>query len=161
MAGEYFSISREVELSTLKYLEDSLEAAWTGLSVTKSFTQAYKATLPVVAINLQEVYTDRRELGATTLENEYLIMINIFATSDGQRIDLADFIMNKLKDSWVFYTIVHQSGASETLTYTNSNKRIWVHQFVSNSKIDFGEDVDKYDRFRHLISINVKTGYYA
>lgn len=157
--AEHFSIDRNIELSTIKYLEDNIDSSWSNVSVVKSFTQAYKESLPVVAINLQDVNTERREVGSTTLSNTYTINIHLFCANDGFRIDLAYFIRNLLKESWDYYSINHTSGTPEELTYTSTTNKIWVDRFNSDMKIDFGDDSDKYDKHRHFISITLRTSY--
>jgi hypothetical protein len=151
MAG--FRETRNVELSTIYYLEQSIALDWTGITVVKSFTNAYKSALPIVCIRLTSPAPKRLEIGSTTLDFDYTISIDIFATDDGQRLDLADYIVNKLKDRWVYY--VHTRGTGETLNKVASGG-IMVKQFVSNLPIEFNENVDKYDQHRHFIQIVVR-----
>jgi len=150
-----FSTMRNVELSTIYYLEQQIDASWSGVEVVKSFLSAYDKVLPVVCIRLTDTTTDRLEIGSTTLNNIYSFIIDIFATSDGQRIDLADFIMDKLKNGWTYYTHVHAVGDNSTLVRT-SGGRLTVLEFTDNRRIDFGEEVANPDRFRHTIGINVR-----
>ena len=149
-----FSKTRNVELSTLFFLETQLDASWTGIEVVKSFLSAYDKVLPVVAIRLTDVITDRLELGSTTLDNIYTFVIDIFATSDGQRLDLGDFIMEELKTGWIYYTHSKVSGAT-TLDKVDAG-RVTVSEFVNNSRIDFGDEVSNPDRFRQTITFNVR-----
>lgn len=152
----YFTRARCLELSLIDYLETSINASWTGITSVKSFTNAYKEPLPVVCIRLFDTDNDRKEIGATTLRQFFDIYIDLFATSDGQRIDLAYFIIDKLKDGCVYYDYAQSSGDPETLTKT-ANGRITVTRFNNDNKVDFGEEgVDKYDLHRHFISIQVR-----
>jgi len=150
-----FSTTRNVELSAIYYIETSIDNAWTGVEVVKSFLSAYDKTLPVVCIRLLDTLTDRLEIGSTTLDNEYSFIIDIFATSDGQRIDLSDFIMDKLKDGWIYYTHAHTPNDNSTLVRTNAGRCIVV-AFTDNSRIDFGDEVANPDRFRHKIVFRVR-----
>lgn len=152
----YFAESRCTELSTIEYLETQINANWTGITTVKSFTNAYTSALPVVCIRLLDTDTERREIGTTTLLNDYTIVIDIFATSDGQRIDLAYFILNQLKDPWTYKDYHQTSGATDTLTGI-ANGKIHVKRFLENTKVEFAEDgVDKYDRFRNVIVVQVR-----
>lgn len=152
----YFTDSRCCELSTIYFLETQIGASWSSVSVVKSFNQAYKESLPVVAIRLIDTDSTRREIGGNSLINDYRIAIDIFARSDGQRIDLADFIMNQLKTGWVNYTFSHASGDPETLDRV-ANGRIHLARFLDNRKLDLGENLDKMDKFRHFIEIEVRV----
>jgi len=159
MSSSYFRESRNVELSLIYYLETNLNADWTGITTVKSFVNAYKSALPVVCIRLSDTTNNWKEIGSTSLFNDYTIAIDIFAKSDGQRIDLADYIIDKLKDGCVYYVHSQTSGAPETLTRVDSG-RVFLHRFLSNSKLDFGDDgVDTADRFRHFISVQVKKDH--
>jgi hypothetical protein len=152
----YFTKTRNIELSTLYYLETEIATSWTGITIVKAFTNAYKSSLPVVCIRLYDVNNDRKEIGATTLRQFYDIYIDLFCSSDGQRIDLAHFIVDKLKDGWVYFTHEQTSGDPETLTRT-ADGRITVTRFNNDNKVDFGEEgVDAHDRFRHFLSITVR-----
>ena len=151
----YFRQSRNVELSTIYYLETEIAKDWTGITVVKSFTNAYKANLPVIAIYLSNINNDRREIGGTTLLSDYTINIDIFATSDGQRIDLADYITDKLKDCFTYYLHSQTSGNPESLT-RSADGTIFVTNYITSTKIDFAKNVDKYDLHRHFIQISVR-----
>lgn len=153
--ASYFRQTRDVELSTIKYLSDSIAASWTGITVVKSFPQDASAALPVVAIYLTDIYPELREIGSTTLINDYQISIDIFAKSDGQRLDLADFILDKLRDPWTYYEVSHASG-STTLSYTSTAFGIRTVEYITNTKVDLGEAVEPYERFRHSMTINVR-----
>lgn len=155
----YFRESRDIELSCIYYLETCFNADWTGITVVKSFTNAYDATLPVVCVELNSTDNIWKEIGSTSLYNDYTINIDIFAKSNGQRLDLADYIIEKIKEGFTYYDHSQTSGAPETLTRT-ANGRVFLHRFLSNYKLDFGtEGVDQWDRFRHFISISVKKDH--
>jgi hypothetical protein len=153
--SRYFSSTRNIELSTLYFLETEIAKDWTGISIVKSFANAYTSTLPVVAIELSSIDNSRREIGGTTLLKDYVIDINIFCTSAGQRIDLADYITDKLKDCWTYYLHSQTSGSPQTLTRV-ADGTIFVTDYITDNKLDFGENVDVTDKWRHLISVLVR-----
>jgi len=155
MAGSYYRESRNVELSTLEYLETQIDASWTNVSVVKSFTSAYKEAMPVVAISLSDVSNKRREIGSLTFHNDYTMSIDIFGKSWGQTTDLADFVMAQINEGWVYNEYAQDSAVSTELSKT-ANGRVYVSRFLNNSKIEFGEDVDKYDKYRWNIEVQVK-----
>jgi len=157
MAGIYFSARRNTELSTLKYLEDSLNADWTGVTVVKSFNQAYDTGVnpPIVACYLNNTNNITLEVGSTTLDPREQIAIDIFARSDGQRIDLAAYIVDKLRRGWTYYAYSHASGDNTTLDLTSSG-RVQVTSFDNDNAVGFGGTVDVKDRFRHTILCTVR-----
>jgi len=155
----YFRTSRNVELSLLKYLEDSLNTDWSGVTTCKNFKQVYakNVSLPIVCVHLSDTQSQRHEVGSTTLRNRYLLMIDIFSRSDAQRLDLADYIKSKLKDGWVHYDHSQTSGDPTTLTLSANGREI-VTEFVADHRVDLGfGNVDEKDKYRHLLSVRVRT----
>jgi len=156
--AQYFTETRNCELSTLYYLETQLASAWSGVTLVKSFNKAYAkdVSLPVVAVALEDISTERREIGTTAINNLYTIAIDIFATSDGMRLDLVDFIINQLKDGWTYYIYSHPSGSNATLDKTADGK-IRVNSFVENTRVEISEySQDVKDRYRHTIVIEIR-----
>ena len=155
--ASYFRTSRNVELSLLYYLDTNLATDWAGTTVEKSFKQVYtkNISLPVVCIRLSDTNSVRKEVGNTTLEDRYLLIIDIFATSDGMRLDMADYIKGKLSTGWVHYSHSHASGDNTTLSRT-ANGRDTVTEWLTDARIDFTGDIDEKDKFRHNISIRAR-----
>ena len=154
-----FREARNVELSTIYYLETQIDASWTDVNVEKSFTKAYSKDLavPIITIELFSTIPTRLEIGSNTLENRHLINIDIFASSNGQRIDLASFIDSQLQEGWTYYTHSHPVGDNTTLTRTSAGT-VKVQEWITDSKIITLDSIDEKDRFRHLISFTVKKG---
>lgn len=155
----YFRVARCVELSTIQFLENQIDASWERITTTKSMSQAYSkdVNIPIVCIRMTDVTSGRLEIGSNTLDNRYGIIIDIFAKSDGQRIDLTDFILGKLKDGWTYNSYAHQSGDSSIIVATPAGRCI-VTSWTDNRIIELGENVDIKDRFRQMIAIQVKAG---
>lgn len=157
--SNYFQNNRNMELSTIYYFEQVFQDNWSGINVVKGFSQVTSASLPVVAIGLIEQTTSRFEIGNNKLKNIYVFSFDIFAKSDGQRIDLAGFILDKLKDNWTYYYFSHPSGDNSSLEKTEKGK-IFVTDFVTNTKVEFVENMEGYDRFRHSIVVNTMNSLY-
>ncbi len=155
----FFQQARNVELSTIQYLETQINANWDNITTTKSMSQSYSSSvnLPIVCVRMTDFPPSVLEIGSNTLEFRYGIIIDIFATSDGFRIDLADFIMDKLKDGWTYNTYAHASGDNSSIEATAAG-RCKVTSWTDNRLIELGENVDKKDRHRHMIAIQVKVG---
>jgi len=158
--ANYFQTNRDVELSTIYYIETQIDDNWSEVEVIKGFPEigADRATSlpsrPIVSVRLSSQDSDRFELGNTRLRNEYLITIDIFARSDGQRLDLAGFLLDKIKDPWTYYEHAHASGDPESLDRTADGK-IRVDRFISNAKVDIFDSPEKFDKFRHILSFVV------
>jgi len=154
----YFRPSRNVELSTLEYLETNLATDWSDVTLIKAFKKAYAKNInvPIVCVMLNSIDSVRYELGATTLENRYLVSVDIFAKSDAQRLDLADYILDIVREGWDYKEYQHVSGDNRQIIGTPASK-ITVTDFITNSKIELGEG-DVKDRYRHTITFTVRRG---
>ena len=151
----YFRKTRNVELSVIKHIETQVNTNWTGITVVKSFLQAYSSSLPVIAVRMINTDSFRKEIGDNELRQKYSFIVDIFAKSDGQRLDLADFMVNILKDGVVYYAFSHASGNSETLNET-ADGRITLLTFDTDGKVDSGDNTLEHERYRHSITFTVE-----
>ncbi len=153
----YFQANRNVELSLLKYITDCVATDWSGITVVKTFKQVYSKdiNLPVICVRLSDINSTRLEIGSNTLDDRYLLIIDIFTDSDGFRLDLSGYLKDKLKDGWVHYDHSKASGNNTALVLT-ANGRDTVTDWINDMKVDFGDTVEERDRYRHTISIRVR-----
>lgn len=156
--ANYFREPRNVERSVYKYLESEFDSNWTGINKVLSFKDAYKEDLPVVCVRESDDISTRREVGSNSLVSDYLIIVDIFAKDDGQRMDLAAFIKDKIKEGCVYYIFSNNPVNKQEILETASG-RLTFRNFVANRKIDFGDSPIAHDRFRHIISFNMRRNY--
>jgi hypothetical protein len=154
---ENFRSKRCIELSSVYYLEQCFASDWSDITVVKSFSDAYAKDikLPVVCVRLSESTPHRRELGSTTVDSTYMIVVDVFAESTAQRNDLSDYIIDKLKDGWVYYTHARESGTTRGIVRT-ADGRIQVTEFINDMPVDLGDTTDQKDRFRHIVTVVVR-----
>jgi hypothetical protein len=150
-----FRKTRNVELSVVQFVEEAIAASWSGITVVKSFVQAYNVPLPVICVRMSDIYTGRLEIGSQTLAQEYTISVDVFASSDGQRLDLVDFLTESIKAGMDYYEYSSVSG-SETLSKTKTGK-VRIVSFDSSSKIDPSPSSVEQDKFRHYLSFTVSA----
>ena len=157
MPDSYYRTSRNVEKSVHYYLETSINTDWTGITTVQTWNKVYAKDieLPIVCIRLANIESTRLEIGTDTLDDRYLIIVDIFATSNGQLIDLADYIKTKLISGWIHYDWSHESGSNQTLTRTTNGRDIVIN-FINNTKIDVPESGDVKDKYRWSISVSVR-----
>lgn len=154
MSGQYFGEARNVERSTTEYIKTQIESGWTGVSVVLGYPNFSKASTPVVSVTLSAEFGNAKEIGSTAYESIYNILIEIFASDDGQRLDLSQFIKEKVISQWTYY--LYSRGSGNTIDRV-ANGNINFIEFTQNSRIDFFDDVSVQDRFRHIIGINVRV----
>ena len=146
--------SRNIEASTIEYIDHILdENDYTDVQVEKTFSRIYTIELPSICVRVGDTEHTKAELGSNTTIRKPLILIDIFATSDGQRLDLKDLLIDQLKSGWDYVEFVIVDGAVES---RSRNGRIQVIG-MSDTIIDLGVEkssLDVRDRYRHLISLN-------
>ena len=146
-----YRISRNCEASLIdRITADLVTDGWTGIRVEKSFTQVYEGALPCICINALEIRQNKLEIGSKTDLKYFTINIRIFAQNDGQRLDLSDWLSEKLEDDTNYYAYTITSGivASKVLT-----GRIVITRWFDNRKELINTEVlEKEDRYRHLLS---------
>jgi len=144
---------RNIENSILKYIKENIESDWSNINVGLSFD--YKEnSLPFIAIRADSATHTKLELGSTTLNSKDLIIIDIYATGDGQRLDLAEYLLDKLKDGFQYYVWEPNPTDKEKPLIT---AHCWIYvSIVGDMKIDLGENVSLVDKYRHRITLELE-----
>ena len=155
MSGNYFSIRRCSELSVVDHITTQINASWSGIAVVKSFLASYTQTIPCICVRMLNTESFRKEIGGDSLRQRYTFIIDIFARSDGQRIDLAEFVVQAIKGGCVYYNYSHSSSSKETLDKVADGRLILI-SFDSDSKVDFGSEAAEHDKFRHSITFTME-----
>jgi hypothetical protein len=149
--------SRNIEASITDFLKTNFDADWTGVNVEKTFARIYDSTLPSVCVRVSDTTHNKVEVGSNATWRFPLILIDIFARSDGQRLDMKDYIIEKIKSGLPYYKYTIVNGAIDSKVIDG---RIRITN-IADTPIDFGIDKDKlpeHDRYRHLLSLTVSLG---
>lgn len=149
--SDYFKKSSNVELSLLYYLENSLATDWSSVGVRKSFASIYSGDLPSICIRMLDRPKIAKEVGSTTLRTQFLISIDVFSRDDREKLDLSEAIADFVKEGFVYYE--HSQNVVDNKVLDRSeNGRVQFLNFTEDRPVDFGETVEKYDKYRHFIS---------
>ena len=156
----YFNTSRNCELSVIYGVDTQVQANWTGITVVKSNPNFDAVALPIITARLLATNNQRKEIGSRTMDSRYNFVVDIYAKSDGQRLDLAQFLEDTILQDFTYYTHSQTSGSPQTLTRTDAGKVKFI-EFTQNTRIYFFEEVEAYDRFRHVLAFDVRIGLNA
>jgi len=160
--GQTYRSSRNLEASTIDFINDKLKLRWSNVTCIKGFQRAYSNELPVITVRLNTSSFNKVELGDNNLLRKAQILIDIFANSDGQRLDLKDFIIAELKDGYTYYEYyIEANGTTGNGQVKRKVKdgKVNVLSFT-DAPIDFNTEknnLDKHDRYRHLLTLEVST----
>ena len=149
--------TRNIEASLVDFLSVNFSVDFSGVSVEKVFSRVYDTALPVVCVLINTTIHDKAEIGSDSTTRKVTAFLHLFCTSDGQREDFADYIVNKIKGGFIYYDYVINNGSIQSKT---ANGRIRVLS-VETSKIDFDtnpSELDVYDRYRGLVELTLSLG---
>ena len=152
-----YRTTRNIEASLIDYITTQINASWTGVAVEKTFARIYDIDLPSICVASNVSSHEKAEIGSDSTVRTVQILINIFGSSDGNKLDLTDFLVEKLKGGCVYYNYVIENGVVKTKT---ADGRIRVTD-VTITPLNFTEDrnnLDPHDRFRNLITLEVGLG---
>ncbi len=152
-----YRISRNLEASIIDYVRTEITGAWSNIRVEKTFARIYDIELPSVCVRVGTTTHEKVELGGDSTVRTPNILLDIFATSDGQRLDIKDFLIEKLKAGLPYYDYIISNGKTTSKT---ENGRIRVLN-IDDTPIDFDVDknsLDTHDRFRHLLTLSISLG---
>jgi hypothetical protein len=152
--------SRNLEASLIDYLSTALTMdGWTGIRCVKSLAQVYDGEVPAILIYVQDTDTQKREVGGNLYLKFPTVYIRIFADNDGQRLDLADWILEKLEVAslpYYQYTITNGVVSSKVLKGNIVIRSINRNEKeLANTQPD---TLDEEDRYRHLIELSCFIG---
>lgn len=149
--------SRNIEASLIEYIETQINASWDNINTINQFERAYDIELPVVAVRLEDTDWNPAEIGSNNKYTNETILIDIFASNDGQRMDLKDFIIDAIKDGCKYYQYTISNGE---VTEKTELGRLRVLD-LEDTPINFStqkSELAVHDRYRHLINLTVSTG---
>lgn len=152
--------SRNLAATLLDHFTTEINLAWSNVEVVKSFQDAQSTNLtnPKAVVCIRTTNTEylEVEIGSELRYRQPLIIIDIFASSDDQRIDLKDFIISKLVTmSYYEYTVTNGVVSLKT----EAGKLIILPSDIKDTMVNLNVDkasLSTQDKNRHRISVKLK-----
>jgi len=150
---------RNLEASLIDFLTDAFEdSEWEAFRVEKNFANVYKPnrTFPCFLVEVGDVNPmPTLEVGNYKHIQYFNISIRIYATSDGLREDLANWLFGILESTTIdYYEYTIQSGDVPHNDWAGS---IIITQFTKHAReLANTTNVSTEDKFRHIISFKAK-----
>jgi len=152
-----YRISRNIEASIIDFLREKFSVDWSSIKCEKTFAKIYSLELPSVCVRVGTSDHSKVQIGSNATVRDIQVLIDIFATSDGIRLDLKDYIIEKIKNGMIYYeTEINEGQINNQFV----NGRIRVTN-IEETPINFGENkdlLDIHDRYRHLLTFTVSLG---
>ena len=147
--------SRNIEASIIDYLKPLFLTDWGTDRVEKTFAKIYAIELPSICIRLGITMHTKVEIGNTSTTRTPLILIDIFTTSDGQRLDIKDWLISKLKAGLPYYKYTIVGGQVTDKTQDGRIRIISILDTPLNFGVDDKSTLEIHDKFRHLLSLSI------
>lgn len=147
---------RNLEATLIDYIEAQLLAdGWSGIRTTKAFAEIYKGALPAICVSMEESDAISREIGSKSYLENILVSVRIFATSDGQRLDLASWMLSKIMPGLDYYTYTITSGVVSSKTL--AGRILILDTTVNRKELKNTDNLDIIDRYRHILTFRMRV----
>jgi hypothetical protein len=110
-------------------------------------------TLPCITCYFESETNERLEIGSNNTFDRKLFIFDIFATGEGERLDLAEWLKEAIRNGWKWYSYVPNESTPFEPTKTEEG-RVSIN-FLTNMRVTLGDNVDPIDQFRHRITVQV------
>ena len=149
--------SRNFEASIFDRIQEILFITNFNVTVEKTFTNAYKVRVPVIVVRIGDTVHLPAEISTTSTLRKPQILIDIFASNDGQRLDLKDCLISYLKDGIDYYEYVIGNGTFQEKIKIGRIRVYDIKDTIVFQNIDKAT-LDEHDRCRHLITFTASLG---
>lgn len=110
-------------------------------------------TIPCITLYCESEVSQRFECGSNKRFDQQLIILDIYATDEGERLDLAKWLTDTINDGWRYYSYASDSINREHPAKVEGG---WINvNFLTNTRVILGQNIDPIDAHRHRISIQV------
>lgn len=137
-------LSAQVVDENVKDLEDKVITIRAGRK-NETFT------LTTISVYVESETAPRLEISSNIRQDKQLIIIDIFAKNEADRLDLAKWVVDTINDGWPYYTYSNNTANPDSVA-KSTGKQVNV-DFLTNGRVKLGNDVDDFDAHRHQITI--------
>lgn len=110
-------------------------------------------SIPCITLYVESKVAPRLEIGSNKRAKVHLMILDIYATNDGERLDLANWLEDTINDGFRYYSYTPNISNPESPTKVAGG--LVEVDFVTNSRVSLGQNIDETDKYRHRITINV------
>ncbi len=109
-------------------------------------------TLPCISLYIESETSPRLEIGSNNRDDRYLLIVDIYATNEGERLDIARWLKEEIKNGFRYYS--YSPNLSNPDSPTKVAGGLVNINFLTNDRVNLGQNVDSFDAHRHRITIN-------
>lgn len=109
--------------------------------------------IPMISLYMESKLAPRLSIGSNLRENSYLMIIDVRASNVGGQLDLTDWVTETINDGFDYNEWSPNPGDPNNPTKVKTG-RVSI-DFISNTPVRFGENVNIFDKYRQNITISV------
>lgn len=144
---------RNLENSLKDFLDGKVSNEDIDCSIRVGRKEDNKWSIPCITLYVESQTSTRLEIGSNKRDNLHLMILDIYATNEGERLDLADWLSAAINDGFRYYSYTQNESNPESPTKV-AGGLVGV-EFVTNARVSLGQNIDETDKYRHRITINV------
>jgi hypothetical protein len=151
-----YRLSRNLEASLIDYFRAALITdSWVGVQCEKSLKQS-EIKLPCILIYCSNTDTQKKEIGSGEYIKYPNIVIRIYGTNEGNREDLADWVLEKLEGTINYYT--YTNGGETKSQVAGGISIIKIIRDTKELSSTDPEAIEFRDRYRHVLEVSCLVG---
>ena len=110
-------------------------------------------TIPFFSVYMESETLDNFEIGSNLKDDRQLIVLDVYASNEGERLDLTKWLVDTINDGFRYYSYTYNSVTPESPTKVAGG---WANiKFLTNTRINLGQNVAKADAHRHQVTVSV------
>jgi len=152
-----YGMSRNIKKSTLEFIQDVfIQGDRSDVNVMYESARDSESELPNITIQLSTQRDNSIECGSRSSLRNVLLIVDIRAKTEGDKLDLTDLLKSKMKHGWPYNKYEITNGK---ITSSHRKGRIEVKS-EDNSPVDLGVEKSRLtlsDRFRQRLTFKVAT----
>ncbi len=152
---------RNLENSLKQFLDRKIEEEYltsendTSITVQVGRKEDSNWVLPCVVAYVESETLERFEIGSNARNEQILMIIDIYARNEGERLDIVSWVTDTINDGFPYYIYYYNSANPDGIL---KSQRSWANiNFLTNTRVNLGQNVSEIDAHRHRISISVWT----
>lgn len=144
---------------TAQAISDSLtDIAGNSITFQIGRKNSEMGDLPIITFYVESEVISTPFIGSFVRDDKQIVIIDIYALTETDRLDLAKWVVDTLNNGWPYYSYADNPADADSPIKTKSG-RINVYDRIENTRVNLNQNVDKYDQHRHRISLMVyKSG---
>lgn len=112
-------------------------------------------TLSTISFYVESETATRFEIGSNNRDDVQLIIFDIYAKNEADRLDFAKWLVDTINNGWRYYTYSNNSNNPNSPTKVIGG---WVRvDFLTNTRVALGQAVEEFDAHRHRITVNARV----